>query len=84
MVSELIEPGLEQAFLRCLSSHQPLSLQQWFDARPRAALSDEDMTGKSSLHCALFKMLDGQIDPRDIEIHLIDVSRWKEQTVDAA
>lgn len=84
VVSELIEPGIEPVFLRSLSSHQPLSLQQWFDARPRAALSDADMTGKSSLHCALFKMLDGQIDPRDIEIHFIDVSRWKEQTVDAA
>lgn len=79
VVSELIEPGIEPAFLSCLSSQLPLSLKQWFDARPRTTLSNVDMTGKSSVQCAMFKMLAGQIDPRDVETHFFDVSRWKEQ-----
>ncbi len=76
VLAEVIEPGLESEFLVCLARRDPISLYRWFDSRPKSALSDADMAGKSVFECALYKMLGGLIDPREVEIQFMQVSRW--------
>ena len=76
VLAEVIEPGLEPEFLGCLASRDPLSLSRWFDSRPRSVLSDADMTGKSVFESALYKVLGGLIDPREVELQFMQVSRW--------
>lgn len=76
VLAELIEPGLEPDFLTCLTDRDPMALNRWFESRPRSALSEPDMEGKSAFECALYKVLVGQIDPRDVEIQFKEVCRW--------
>lgn len=66
-VAEMIEPGADETFLRLL--RQGDNVEQWRRrARLRANAYDHpDMTGKSAMECAVYKALQGQIDPRDIE-----------------
>jgi type II secretory ATPase GspE/PulE/Tfp pilus assembly ATPase PilB-like protein len=83
VIAELIEPGLEPGFLACLAERDPMELHRWFESRPKAALNDPDMTGKSAFECALYKALVGQIDPRDVEVQFKDINRWPGSRQDA-
>jgi general secretion pathway protein E len=67
VVAEMIEPALEPEFLEGVKHHDGLRLHRWFNARQHASLSDASMSGKSVYQCALYKMLHGQLDPREIE-----------------
>jgi len=67
VAAEFIEPAEESDFLRGLRHQDGLSLHGWFEQRPRSALPDADMQGKSARQCALYKVWKGLIDPRVIE-----------------
>jgi hypothetical protein len=34
---------------------------------PKTAIDDPDMTNKTIIDCAMYKALEGKLDPRDIE-----------------
>ena len=67
VVAEMIEPGRSPRFLAGVKERDSLGLHAWFGARPRSRLDDPCMDGKTALEAALYKMVTGQIDPRDIE-----------------
>jgi len=77
VLAEMIEPGSEPAFLDCLALRDPIALRRWFDSRTRSSLSDADMTGKSAFESALYKVLVGLIDPREVEMQFMELSRWR-------
>jgi len=68
VVAEMIEPVVESFFLDGLKRGDGLGLYEWFQTRARSNFSDPDMQGKTAMQCALYKMSQGQIDPRQIEI----------------
>ena len=67
MVAEMIEPGCAPAFLAGVKNRDAIGLHAWFSARPRSALEDACMDGKTVLEAALYQMALGRIDPKDIE-----------------
>lgn len=67
VVAEMIEPEREPDFLAGIQRHDNLGLHHWFHARARRALTDPDMDGKTAMQVAIYKMSQGQIDPRQIE-----------------
>lgn len=67
VVSEMIEPLKEPDFLVLLKKEDSLGLYRWFEQRSHSNWADADMSGKSVLACAIYKMAVGLIDPRDIE-----------------
>ena len=67
MVAEMIEPGRSPAFLAGVKNRDAIGLHAWFSARPRSALEDPCMDGKTVLEAALYQMALGRIDPKDIE-----------------
>ncbi len=83
VLAEMIEPELEPGFLACLAERDPMALYRWFASRPKAAMDSPDMNGKSAFECALYKVLIGQIDPRDVEVQFKDVSLWPGSLQDA-
>lgn len=68
VVAEMIEPQREMEFLDGVKKHDGLGLLRWFKTRQCTALSHPLMTGKSVHQAAIYKMLIGQIDPRELEI----------------
>lgn len=68
VVAEMIEPALETDFLEGVKHHDGLRLHRWFNTRTRSCLTDSSMSGKSVYQCALYKMLQGQLDPRELEL----------------
>lgn len=67
VAAEIIAPSEEPDFLRDLKANDGLRMHRWFEQRHRSALSHEDMSGKSALQCALYKVWNGLVDPRTIE-----------------
>ncbi len=67
VVAEMIEPLAEPLFLDGLKRHDGLGLYEWFHARHRTGYSDSDMNGKTAMQCAIYKMSQGLIDPRQVE-----------------
>ena len=67
VVAEMIEPGHAPAFLAGVKNRDAIGLHAWFNARPRSALEDACMDGKTVLEAALYQMALGRIDPKDIE-----------------
>lgn len=68
IVAEMIEPVREPDFLEGVKRQDGVGVHRWFNTRPRTTLSDALMTGKSVQQAAIYKMLIGQLDPRDLEI----------------
>lgn len=66
-VAAMLEPQVDRAILRYIRQGDTLGLQEYCEQLPRTPISDPDMTNKSLMDCALFKALQGQLDPRDIE-----------------
>ena len=67
VVAEMIEPITETYFLEGLKRHDGLGLYEWFHSRPRSHFSDQNMHGKTAMQCAIYKMSQGLIDPRNVE-----------------
>ncbi len=71
VVAELFEPGMDPEALRAIAQGNELRLLELFQAQRTAAFDDPDMNGKSSMECAVYKMSQGMLDPRDIEQHFV-------------
>lgn len=67
VVAEMIEPGNDDIFLRCVRSRDTIRLRRYLRGRRRAPFDSPDMEGKSALECAVYKAAAGIIDPREIE-----------------
>lgn len=66
VVAEMLEPGLDPDFrLRTLQRREEALMP--VRQRSPQRFDDPDMQGKSAMECAVYKMLLGQIDPRDVE-----------------
>lgn len=66
-VAELFEAGGDTQALLCIRRRDTLGLRQLYRRRSDNQARSADMTGKTAMECAVYKMLHGQIDPRDIE-----------------
>lgn len=65
-VSEMIEP--DDHFLRLVAGNDGLKLAQYVRSlRGKVRFDEPDMSGKSAMECAVYKMTLGEIDPREIE-----------------
>src|SRR5690606_7898078 len=67
VVAEMIEPGVDDEFLRCVRHGDNIEQRRRLARQRRAAYDDPDMSGKTAMDCALYKALQGLVDPRDIE-----------------
>ncbi|TQJ94634.1 ATPase, T2SS/T4P/T4SS family [Achromobacter sp. SLBN-14] len=68
-VAELFEPSSDPDALRAITSGDEIRLREIFASQRTARYDDPDMQGKSTMDCAVYKMSQGLIDPRDIEPH---------------
>lgn len=68
-VAELFEPASDPDALRAITSGDEIRLREIFASQRTARYDDPDMQGKSTMECAVYKMSQGMIDPRDIEPH---------------
>lgn len=65
-VSEMLEPDDE--FLSLVAANDGLRLAQYVRSlRGDVRYDDPDMTGKTAMECAIYKMTTGEVDPREIE-----------------
>lgn len=69
VVAEMIEPSLDDTFLRCVRQRDNLGLRRHLRGRRAARFDSPDMEGKSAMECAVYKTSTGEIDPRDVESH---------------
>ena len=64
VAAEFIEPAREPEFLAGLKNSDGLLLHRWFEQRERSPLASADMNGKSVRESALYKVWNGEVDPR--------------------
>lgn len=67
VVAEMIEPNTDRYILHCISTKDTLGLQLHLDKARRSAIDDSDMTNKTIMECAVYKVLNSIFDPRDVE-----------------
>lgn len=67
VVAEMIEPNTDRNILHCISAKDTLGLQLHLDKAARSAIDDSDMTNKTIMECAVYKVVNGIFDPRDVE-----------------
>lgn len=68
VVCEMIEPNTDREILHRISAKDTLGLQLHLDKADRAAIDNPDMTNKTIMECAVYKVLKGIFDPRDVEV----------------
>jgi len=69
--SEMIEP--DEPFCRLVAKGDGVGMQYYLDElRAGRRYDDNNMTGKSSMDCAIYKMSVGELDPREIEPRYAD------------
>lgn len=68
VVLEMLEPSVDRHVLRCIMNKDMIGLQEHLEALDRTPINDPDMTNKTILECAMYKALQGKLDPRDIEV----------------
>ncbi len=66
-VSELYELGHDNEALQCVRQQDATGLAKRYRSRSDGNPFSANMDGKTAMECAAYKMLHGQIDPRDIE-----------------
>lgn len=66
-VASLLEPQVDRQMLRYIRENDTLGFQEYCESLERTAVDDPDMTNKSMIECAMYKALQGILDPRDIE-----------------
>ncbi|MGB3436751.1 MULTISPECIES: ATPase, T2SS/T4P/T4SS family [Achromobacter] len=67
--AELYEPTNDPEALRAITEGDEIRLRQIFAGHRTARYDQPDMDGKSTMDCAIYKMSQGMLDPRDIEPH---------------
>ena len=68
-VAELFEPSSDPEALRAIARGDEIRLRAIFASQRTARYDEPDMEGKSTMDCAVYKMSQGILDPRDIEPH---------------
>ncbi len=71
VVAELFEPSNDPDALRAITNGDEIRLREIFASHRTANYNDPDMEGKTTMDCAVYKMSQGVIDPRDIEPHFM-------------
>lgn len=71
VVAELFEPGTDTDALKAIGSGDELRLHHIYGAQRTAAFDHPNMEGKTAMECAVYKMSQGLLDPRDIEPHFM-------------
>lgn len=82
VVAELVEP--DDYFLECIRDSRAIELSRYLATLRNARYDDPDMTGKSAMDCAIYKMSQGEIDPREIEprfMSFVTVERRREMAL---
>lgn len=69
VVAEMFEPSSDPDALRAINDGDELRLRQIYAGHRTAAFDHPDMEGKTTMECAVYKMSQGMIDPRDVEPH---------------
>lgn len=67
VAAEMIDPAVDDEFLRLVRDADTLALRDYFRYLRRTAFDHPDMAGKTAMECAIYKASQGLIDPRDIE-----------------
>lgn len=67
VVAEMIEPSGDDVFLENLRRCDNVAQRRHLAGLRQTAYGDVDMRGKSAMACAVYKMLQGWVDPRDVE-----------------
>jgi len=67
-ILEYLEPNSDYRILQCVAAGDTLSLQRMLNSLPRADNDHPGMKNKNIAECAIYKALQGEIDPRDIEL----------------
>lgn len=67
VVASMLEPQIDREMLRHIRQNDTLGLQEYVESLDRTPVDDPDMTNKSIMECAMYKAMQGLIDPRDIE-----------------
>lgn len=67
-ILEYMEPNSDYRILQCIAAGDALALQRLLNSLPRQANDQPSMRNKNIAECAMYKALQGEIDPRDIEI----------------
>lgn len=67
VVAEMIEPGADDVFLQNLRRGNNIEQRRHMAAARVGGFDSADMRGKTAMECAVYKALQGLIDPRDIE-----------------
>lgn len=66
-VASILEPQVDREMLRYIRNNDTLGLQEHCESLSKTPIDDPDMTNKSMIECAMYKALQGTLDPRDIE-----------------
>lgn len=66
-VASILEPQVDREMLRYIRNNDTLGLQEYCESLSKTPIDDPDMTNKSMIECAMYKALQGTLDPRDIE-----------------
>ena len=67
VVAELFEIGQYRDALTAVRNRDVVALTDFYEGLRTTGYGSHDMTGKSAMDAAVYKMLLGQLDPRDIE-----------------
>jgi type II secretory ATPase GspE/PulE/Tfp pilus assembly ATPase PilB-like protein len=67
-ISEMLEPNSHYELLRMIRDGDTLGMQEFVNTLPRTAIDDPNMDNKNIVECGMYKALQGQLDPRDIEL----------------
>lgn len=79
VVAELFEPSNDPDALRAITDGDEIRLREIFAGYRTTNYDDPDMEGKTTMDCAVYKMSQGLIDPRDIEAHFMAFATHRRQ-----
>jgi type II secretory ATPase GspE/PulE/Tfp pilus assembly ATPase PilB-like protein len=79
VVAELFEPSNDPEALRAITNGDEIRLREIFASYRTAKYDAPDMEGKTTMECAVYKMSQGIIDPRDIEPHFTSFATLRQQ-----
>lgn len=79
VAAELFEPSNDPEALRAIATGDEIRLREIFAGHRTAKYDAADMEGKSTMDCAVYKMSQGIIDPRDIEPHFTAFATLRQQ-----
>jgi general secretion pathway protein E len=65
VVSEMIEP--DEQMLEFILKGQNVQLHRYWRSTSDGIYDSDDLTGKTAMECAIYKVARGEIDPREIE-----------------